>query len=1255
MLLPPRSNGRASPPTRRGQPTAAPPSQRAPSPATCQQCEPHDREPPSLAKHEAVRRPSGRDDPWSSVSRHPRSSAPETMPCATRPTEQTACQPSDPAPSQGTRDPTSVVDLMEVFAGPMRPMSMSSAVRLCGGRAVAIDKLYGSHMDVLNDECFEGLLNVIRQGCVRLLWLAVPCGSFSAMWAWRKKHPFRSRSEPDGLAAMPARFRSYVAQVGGVVRRAVDLAIAQWAAGGSLVIENPTDFGNPRSPFYAWRAKGHVPIWLTSEMRRLARTVQPSWATTCMCGWLGRFKKPTTLCGAGPLVAPMLIQMQRVQCTHGSHVLNAADVDASGAAVSPSAGEYPPLFCMFWAHWLMSAERPAFMLSQLKPWRPGAGFQIQRAASFIAAAVRRGGSTAGVPLEAREESIAAAVAEAEAQPPEEAPPVQPQWSSAPDAIPSSWDEATDVRGELVERARTRPLEYLSRRRAEPESPEVLARRPLPRPSAAPATQVARRFGRYDFPPSCPPRPIHIAQLHLDGVHEEIRLAIRAVQAACMLGQQGKHVPKVETRVFGTELLAPFARELVDAGGAWDCSDVTDCRPAQPYDEADPVPATVNVNFFAAWAPKLSWPDHDMIRQVCVAGVESGSNCTRATQVRGHHGGLRQQFAHAEKAIADDVANGFVLTGREDPWTVPCIMTARNCVERRIWQLDGDKLTEKVKWRVTTDDSIAEPGHVSRNEGIDPDEWERAGLPSPRTLGEAVAIVKAISRDMGLNLSRLHLEQIALWAIDLTHAYRMLSVQRREWGQQCYVWWDGVRLDLRALFGTASMVEFFERVTVFVLHVAAHRTREYDEQHPHSTARQAWRSWRRAEVGDDACDARFVYLDDAFGLACLDPGEELHGGDPDRCVRLSLHVEPPASQGAAHRVRVAWFIRASRPQVHLAIVRYTFAEAGWGIAVDKVQLGWAIDSLGFTVSAEGEGAMFIPEAKRRGMITEVAAQRVQAGQRTKTVKHAHVERVTGKAVHIATVMHEALPYLAPMYRMKEFRYVVRAQGHRVRVTPTYIDVGIPRGAPLEYQRSLAWLENALRSVPTTPLAPRVHFPALSEPGVSFQFSDAAREHGTGYGAFTFLRVETELQFWYMRPRWEESVRRQLHSNQISMPAGEAVGVVAFADAVARRLRGLTHVVIFTDSSPVVAAINSNNSGSLQLNALIRWLFDEHPFVQFVALHQPGKRNGASDDLSRHDTPRVLQAARDAGARLVELSAHAALPALIDAIAVLPQGR
>ena len=97
------------------------------------------------------------------------------------------------------------------------------------------------------------------------------------------------------------------------------------------------------------------------------------------------------------------------------------------------------------------------------------------------------------------------------------------------------------------------------------------------------------------------------------------------------------------------------------------------------------------------------------------------------------------------------------------------------------------------------------------------------------------------------------------------------------------------------------------------------------------------------------------------------------------------------------------------------------------------------------------------------------------------------------------------------------------------------------------------------------------------------------------------------------------------------------------------------MIFTDAAPVVAAINSNNSGSLQLNALIRWLFDEHPFVQFAAIHQPGKRNGASDDLSRHDAQRVLRAARAAGAQLVELSAHTGLPDLIDAIAAMPQRR
>lgn len=81
--------------------------------------------------------------------------------------------------------------------------------------------------------------------------------------------------------------------------------------------------------------------------------------------------------------------------------------------------------------------------------------------------------------------------------------------------------------------------------------------------------------------------------------------------------------------------------------------------------------------------------------------------------------------------------------------------------------------------------------------------------------------------------------------------------------------------------------------------------------------------------------------------------------------------------------------------------------------------------------------------------------------------------------------------------------------------------------------------------------------------------------------------------------------------------------------------MTHLYVFTDSTPVVAALQSCNSDSTQLNAIVRWLFQRHPRLQIIAMHQPGKRNGAADGLSRTATDRVLADAERAGARLMRL--------------------
>eukprot|EP00966_Prymnesium_polylepis_P234923 5433726-Prymnesium_polylepis.1 len=177
----------------------------------------------------------------------------------------------------------------------------------------------------------------------------------------------------------------------------------------------------------------------------------------------------------------------------------------------------------------------------------------------------------------------------------------------------------------------------------------------------------------------------------------------------------------------------------------------------------------------------------------------------------------------------------MTAARRHLWTVPARLVPKNVVSQHKWREDEwHKLYLKLKWRVTTDDSIEPTADgvtvSSRNSAMDRSKWGNVALSSPRTTMEALAIVKAIAADMGITASMAVLEQVALWAIDLSDAYRAVGVARSDWWQQQFIWAGGVKLDLRCVFGAAHMVDLFQRISTFVLAVATHRIREYDAQH-----------------------------------------------------------------------------------------------------------------------------------------------------------------------------------------------------------------------------------------------------------------------------------------------------------------------------------------------------------------------------------------------------------------------------------------
>jgi len=81
--------------------------------------------------------------------------------------------------------------------------------------------------------------------------------------------------------------------------------------------------------------------------------------------------------------------------------------------------------------------------------------------------------------------------------------------------------------------------------------------------------------------------------------------------------------------------------------------------------------------------------------------------------------------------------------------------------------------------------------------------------------------------------------------------------------------------------------------------------------------------------------------------------------------------------------------------------------------------------------------------------------------------------------------------------------------------------------------------------------------------------------------------------------------------------------------------VTHLTIVTDSSATAVGIQTSISPSPQMNVLMDWLMQRNPSTQFMALHQPGKRNGAADSLSRKDSASVLADAKAAGAIPIRL--------------------
>ena len=856
------------------------------------------------------------------------------------------------------------------------------------------------------------------------------------------------------------------------------------------------------------------------------------------------------------------------------------------------------------------------------------------------------------------------------------------WKAAPAALPPEWPEREHASGQELEQRRAEALRFASRRRLEPEARQVLACEPLPEEDGNQRVPKGPAREPVPMPAGAPPGKINIHQLWLDvepvgarwrsqdqlDVEEWFRqggAAVRYLERKAALRRELKRLAEAEakeapglrkarlrvqgqavrkqlkelarveppaTKTYGQERLQPWARGVV-----WRTLDPDDCVPEQPSTAQDPPGCEVNRAFFIEWAERLGWRDEDMLDQIA-SGVDSRADCELVMVLRFHHQGLQRNIEPAAESIDADAQpdRGWITEGTPHQPYTPCRCIARNVAERRLWKRQSDgSLAKIVKWRVTTDDSMEEHGE-GRNSNLPRDEWGDMDLPEVMRLARAAAILaawmgeEAAWRLVGELLEAgVQSEHVVLWAIDLSDAYRKLAVQRMERWLQCLVWRDGARCDLRAVFGTASMVQFFQRVSNLLRAVIRVRHEEYDAQHPYSAARQAWMARR----GGGSPSFRMNYIDDLSG-ACV------HAADEP--VRRRTAADGSVADAAAEETRAEAYVR---------IATDTCQEAGWECKLAKRQLGTAIEQLGFQVETQHGGRIACTADKRDGMELELS----EFASATGKTPAADVESIAGKLIHLATIAVEGRAYMEPWYAMLNATRTVIMQGARTRVKLGELQL---RGAgPVQqrFQQSVQWWRTAMWSDISLPLAAKLAFPDAAESGCVVAFQDAARGAGTGFGGFVpVVSADGARKLLLVcEAAWPVDLQQKLMANELSMAAGELFAYVALATAAYARL-GASHVIGFTDNDPTQAAINHCCSGSPQMQALLLWFYQMCPTLQSLAIWLPGKRNTRSDALSRSQqgAEAVRREAEAAGWRVMDVPPPPGAWEILRAVAAIP---
>ena len=231
--------------------------------------------------------------------------------------------------------------VVEIFAGSAR---LSHACSKAGYNALAVDVAFGADCDILKIAVQQRLFHFLKTHRVALVWLGMPCTTWSRARKFDNLGPPPVRDDGDGLWGLPhlsRRDAEKVKQSNLLLQVSCHFIKYCQAHNISWALENPSSSR----------------VWLTAPLRELQRLGHV--AEVHYCQYRQPWKKPTRML-SGP--SPWLLGVHRTCNTQsgrcsatGRRHIRLVGTDASGNFMTLRAQPYPAALCSAIAAALQSA------------------------------------------------------------------------------------------------------------------------------------------------------------------------------------------------------------------------------------------------------------------------------------------------------------------------------------------------------------------------------------------------------------------------------------------------------------------------------------------------------------------------------------------------------------------------------------------------------------------------------------------------------------------------------------------------------------------------------------------------------------------------------------------------------------------------------------------------------------------------------------------------------------------------------------